>query len=49
VPDEGVECFFLWCFFFAVVEPVVPLFSSVAELPLPVMLPDEPLLEPMLP
>jgi len=48
VPDDVVDFFFLWCFFFAVVE-LVPVLSSPAELPLPDTVPDEPLLEPMLP
>jgi hypothetical protein len=39
---EVCEPFFLWCRFFAVVEPVVD--SSVDELPLPDIEPDEPVL-----
>jgi hypothetical protein len=51
VPDDGEPvdvpwCFFLWCFFFAVVEPLVPVWSSPDELPLPDMW-DESLPDPM--
>jgi hypothetical protein len=48
-PVPEVELFFLWCFFFAFVEPVVPLDSSLVELPLPDIVPDEPVLEPLVP